>query len=170
MSSKVAKLEKPDPRAAITDKPVIPSVKEILGPDYTEALQVAFPDVPPPYFPVGTRILVQLRTPGAFKTMLNGQKLFIPDEARDNEKFRIQTGLVRALAPAAFCNRATMEPWPEGEWCVPGEFVRLPLYGGDRVTVPLNDEWKREAIFVTLNDSDIVGVIYGDPLTIKTLL
>jgi len=151
-------------------KAKIPSVKEVLGKDYTEELQAAFPDIDPPYFPVGTRLLVQLRTPGHFKKMLNGKLLYLPDEHVDAQKYRTQTALVRALGPAAFCNRATMEPWPEGEWCVPGDFIRTPMYGGDRVAVSINDEWKREALFMAMNDSDVIGVIMGDPLAIKTLL
>lgn len=146
------------------------SVKDLLGKDYTEEYKTAFPDVTPQFYPVGTRLLVQLRTPGAFKKLANGTLLYFPDEARDAEKYRTQTALVRAKGPAAFRNRATMEPWPEGDWCQPGDFIRCPMYGGDRVAVPLKDEWNREALFMTMNDSDVVGVIFGDPLIIKTLL
>ena len=150
--------------------PTVPTVKELLGKAYTEDYQTNYPDVVPPYHPVGTRILVQLRTPGSFKKLTNGKTLWYPDESVDAEKFRTQTALVRSMGPAAFRNRATMEPWPEGDWCVPGQFIRCPMYGGDRIAVPLKDEWNRDALFMTMNDSDVIGVIYGDPLTIKTLL
>jgi hypothetical protein len=151
-------------------KMAIPSVKEILGADYTEDLQNAFPDIQPPFVPVGTRLLVQLKTPGNFKKLPNGKILYFPDESVDAEKFRTQTALVRATGPAAFRNRATLEPWPEGDWCGPGEFIRCPMYGGDRIAIALKDEWNRDALFMTMNDSDVIGVIHGDPLTIKTLL
>lgn len=157
------------PRDTIKPPPVA-TVKELLGDDYTEEYQTYYPDVTPPYHPVGTRILVQLRTPGSFKKFANGHVLWYPDESVDAEKFRTQTALVRSMGPAAFCNRATMDPWPEGKWCVPGQFIRCPMYGGDRIAVPLNDEWKRDALFMTMNDADVIGVIYGDPLVIKTLL
>jgi hypothetical protein len=150
--------------------PTVPTVKELLGKAYTEDYQTNYPDVVPPYHPVGTRILVQLRTPGSFKKLTNGKTLWYPDESVDAEKFRTQTALVRSMGPAAFRTRATMEPWPEGDWCVPGQFIRCPMYGGDRIAVPLKDEWNRDALFMTMNDSDVIGVIYGDPLTIKTLL
>jgi len=153
-----------------TKPPTVPTVKELLGDIYTEAYEMSYPDIDPPYHPVGTRILVQLRTPGSFKILANGTKFWYPDESVDAEKFRTQTALVRSLGPAAFCNRATMEPWPEGKWCVPGQFIRCPQYGGDRIAVALKDEWNREALFMTMNDADVIGVIYGDPLVIKTLL
>ena len=149
--------------------PVIPTVKEVLGNEYTEDLQGAFPDIVPPFFPVGTRLLVQLRCPGTFKKLLGGKVMWLPDEYTDSLKVRTQTALVRAMGPACFRNRATLEAWPEGDWCAPGDFIRVPMYGGDRVSVPVNDEWKREALFMVMNDSDVIGVIYGDPLSIKTI-
>ena len=142
------------------------------GRTYGEELQHSFPDVAPPYVPLGTRILVQLRTPGTVKTLGNGKKFFLPDETVDYEKMTVQTALVRSLGPAAFRNRATMQNWPEGDWCVPGEFVRIPRYGGDRVAVALNDEQKREVIFMTLEDRDVIGLIPSgyDPLSVKQVV
>lgn len=142
------------------------------GRKYSDELQYAFPDVAPPYVPLGTRILVQLRTPGTIKTLANGKKFFLPDETVDYEKMTVQTALVRSLGPAAFKNRATMQNWPEGDWCVPGEFVRIPRYGGDRVSIPLNDEQKREVIFMTMEDRDVIGLIPAsyDPLNVKQVL
>lgn len=151
--------------------PVAKAVKA-TGRAYDALLQYSFPDVVPPYVPLGTRILVQLRTPGTFKTLNNGTKFFLPDETVDHEKMTVQTALVRSLGPAAFKNRATMQDWPEGDWCVPGEFVRIPRYGGDRVAVPLNDEQKREVIFMTLEDRDVIGLIHAshDPLSVKQVV
>lgn len=144
----------------------------LTGRKYVEDLEYAFPDVAPPYVPLGTRILVQLRTPGSVKTLNNGTKFFLPDETVDYEKMTVQTALVRQLGPAAFKNRATMQNWPEGDWCVPGEFVRIPKFGGDRVAVQLNDENKREVIFMTMEDRDVIGLLTldHDPLAVKQVV
>jgi|GEM_PF-540595 len=151
--------------------PVAPVIKA-TGRKYSDELQFAFPDVIPPYVPLGTRILVQLRTPGSVKILGNGTKFYLPDETVDYEKMVVQTALVRSLGPAAFKNRATMQNWPEGDWCVPGEFVRIPRYGGDRIAVALNDEYKREVIFMTMEDKDVIGLIpVGyDPLSVKQVV
>ena len=130
----------------------------------------AFPSAEPPYLPLGKMIVVQLRTPGDFKTLSNGQKLYFADESKDADKFNIQTGLVRMLGPVAYKNRLTLEPFPEGAWCKPGDFVRVPKYGGDRVGVPLKDGTGREAIFLIVNDTDVLGLVNGDPLAIKAIL
>jgi hypothetical protein len=61
-----------------------------------------------------------------------------------------------------------MEGWPEGSWCVPGDFVRVPRYGGDRWTVKTSDD--EEAVLVIFNDLDLVGKVTGDPLAIKAFL
>ena len=155
--------------------PMAPSVTAAIkatGRKYTDDLQYSFPDVPPPYVPLGTRILVQLRAPGSFKTLANGRKFYLPDETVDFEKMAVQTALVRALGPAAFKNRATMQNWPEGDWCVPGEFIRVPRYGGDKVAMPLDDEQKREVIFMTMEDRDVIGLLRleHDPLTVKQVV
>jgi hypothetical protein len=68
----------------------------------------------------------------------------------------------------AFKNRNTMESWPEGSWCAPGDFVRVPRYGGDRWTVKTSDD--EEAVLVIFNDLDLVGKVTGDPLAIKAFL
>jgi hypothetical protein len=149
--------------------PTMPTVRELLGPTYSEEFEGAWPDIDPPYFPVGTRLLVQLRCSGAYQTLLGGKKLWVPEEYQHSQNVRTQTALVRAMGPACFRNRATGEAWIEGDWCVPGEFIRVPMYGGDRVSVPVGDEWKRNALFMAMNDSDVIGIIHGNPLAIKTI-
>jgi len=77
---------------------------------------------------------------------------------------------VVTLGPLAFKNRNTMESWPEGNWCKPGDFVRVPKYGGDRWKVPHGKDGEEEALFVIFNDLDIVGGVVGDPLAIKAFI
>lgn len=159
------------PRRAVNLKqPEVPTLKSLLGKIYDDKIAYAFPDVSPPYLPTGKNILVQLRTPGNYKILGNGQKFFFADESVEVEKFNIQTAIVRYLGPVAFRHRLTMETFPEGEWAVPGEFVRVPKFGGDRIGIPLDDEQKRSAFFVMVNDTDIVGRVYGDPLDLKGIV
>lgn len=134
-----------------------------------ESLEEAFPEVDPGVEPCGSRVLVQIRT--AKKKTKTG--LYIPEEVRDTEQYNTQVGKVIAVGKLAFHNRNTMAPWPEGAWCVPGDYVRVPKYGGDRWDRPIRDadgnETGESALFVIVNDLDIVGRI-SDPLNIKAFL
>ena len=127
-------------------------------------LEEAFPSVEPGLIPFGSRVLVQIRSPK--KTSQGG--IILHNETRETEIWNTQIAKVHSLGPLAFKNRNTMESWPEGDWCKPGEYVRVPKYGGDRWKVPYgNDE---EALFVIFNDLDIVGGVVGDPLAIKAFI
>jgi hypothetical protein len=151
--------------------PKIPTVAELLGNAYTEEIAERFPDAQPPVYPTGINILVQLRVPGKFVKLPNGKKIWIPDESQQAEQARAQTALVRAVGPAAYRNRQTLRLWPEGYWCVPGQFIRTPMYGGDRMEVPFRfpgEEVDTAALFVTFRDQDCLGVVTSDPLKIKT--
>lgn len=149
--------------------PKIPTVAELLGDSYTDEIRQKFPDAQPPVYPTGINIIVQLRTSGNFKILPNGNKFWIPDETVDADKARAQTALVRAVGPAAYRNRQTLKLWPEGYWCVPGQFIRTPMYGGDRmeVVVPGNEAGDF-VLFTTFRDQDCLGIVTGNPLTIKT--
>ena len=127
-------------------------------------LEEAFPSVEPGLIPFGSRVLVQIRSPK--KTSSGG--IILHNETRETEIWNTQIAKVHSLGPLAFKNRNTMESWPEGAWCKPGEYDRVPKYGGDRWKVPYgNDE---EALFVIFNDLDIVGGVVGDPLAIKAFI
>lgn len=125
-------------------------------------LKQAFPEVDPGVIPLGSRVLVQIRTP---KTKTAGGILLTQND-RDTEKWNTQSGKVVATGPLAFRNRNTMELWPEGQWCQPGQFVRVPKYGGDRWEVQTEDS-DEVAMFVLFNDTDILGIVTGDPTTLK---
>lgn len=142
------------------------SVSEVLGNRYDDALKVSFPDVDPGVVPFGYLVLMQLRSP----RKLSKGGLIIPDVFRDAERYRIQTGLVRAMGPSAFKNRTTLVPWVEGAWCQPGDFIRVPMYGGDRwiVPVPGAKESDEHAVFMILKDTDLIGRVTGDPLAVVT--
>jgi hypothetical protein len=57
-----------------------------------------------------------------------------------------------------------MEPWPEGVWADIGDFVRVPKYGGDRFEVKIPDEPEEPALFMLVNDHELIAKITGDPM------
>lgn len=130
---------------------------------YEDALAEAFPAVDAGVQPFGSRVLVQIRTP---KKKV-GSILLVQD-TKDTEKWNTQVAKVVAVGSLAYKNRNTQELWPEGQWCQPGDFVRVPKYGGDRWEVPLNKD--ENAMFVIFNDLDIIGKVTSDPLTIKAFI
>lgn len=129
-----------------------------------DSVDEAFPACDPGVSPFGSRVLVQIRTPK--KKTAGG--IVLVGETRETEHYNTQVAKVLALGSLAFKNRNTMESWPEGSWCAPGDFVRVPRYGGDRWTVKTPDG--DEAIVVIFNDLDLVGKVTGDPLAIKAFL
>jgi co-chaperonin GroES (HSP10) len=126
-------------------------------------LDEAFPQVDPNYVPFGSRVLVQIRLA---KKITKGGIMLI-SEARDTETWNTQVAKVLAVGPMAFRNRNTMVLWPEGAWAEPGQYVRVPKYGGDRWTVKLSND--DEVMFVAFNDLDLGGLI-PDPLKMKAFL
>lgn len=126
----------------------------------------AFPTVDPGVEPYGSRILVQIRSPGS----VSKGGIIIPNDTKDTEKWNTQTAKVISMGPLAFCNRETMKPWAEGAWCKPGDFVRVAKYGGDRWEVKFGKADDDKAMFVIFNDLDIIGRVTGDPLAIKAFI
>ena len=129
-----------------------------------DALAEAFPNADSGVQPFGSRVLVQIRTP---KTKTKGGIILTRDTV-DTEKWTTQVAKVISVGPLAFKNRNTQEAWPEGEWCKPGDFVRVPKYGGDRWEVPVNKN--DSAMFVIFNDLDVIGQVTGDPLAVKAFI
>lgn len=134
--------------------------------EYENELKEAFPEVDPGIRPFGSRVLVQIKTP---KTKTKSG-LFLGNDLVEIEKWNTQTAKVISLGPLAFKNRDTMKAWPEGDWCKPGDFVRVGKYGGDRFEVPFEKDSDDCALFVVFNDLDIIGDVYSNPLEIKAFL
>ena len=130
---------------------------------YEYALAEAFPAVDAVVQPFGSRVLVQIRTP---KKKVGS--IILAQDTKDTEKWNTQVAKVFAVGSLAYKNRNTQEPWPEGQWCQPGDFVRVPKYGGDRWEVPVNKD--ENALFVIFNDLDIIGKVMSDPLAIKAFI
>lgn len=120
----------------------------------------AFPDVDSGIEPLGGRVLVQLRR--VKRTTASG--IVLAGETREFEKFNTQVAKVVALGALAFKKKDTLEPWPEGVWADAGDFVRVPKYGGDRFEVAITNEPEEPALFMLINDHELIAKIKGDPL------
>ena len=139
-----------------------------MSESYEQELLEAFPIVDAEVQPLGSRVLVQVKS---IRSKTKGGIILV-DDTKDTELWNTTVAKVIAVGPVAFKNRDTLQSWPEGDWVQPGEFVRAPKYGGDRWKVPyLTPEGEEEkAMFVIINDLDIIGRITGDPLKVQTFL
>lgn len=145
---------------------LVPSVAEVLGDRYDAAMKAAFPDVAPPYgIPFGYLALLQLRLP----LHVSAGGILMPDLAMDNERYRTQAALVRAIGDQAFHDRATGQHWKEPNWYAAGDFVRCPMYGGDRFDVSIPGAGGDAKVsFVFIKEHEAVAPVVGNPLTVKT--
>ena len=128
----------------------------------------AFPSVDPGAKPLGGRILVQLRRT---KERTTSAGIILVEETKETEKWNNMVAKVVAIGPLAFKHRDTMQAWPEGSWCEIGDYLRVPKYGGDRweVPVPGQDE-EDSALFMILNDHEVIAKVTGDPLAMRAFL
>ena len=131
-----------------------------IAPLAKQTLEEAFPELDAGVAPLGNRILVQIRSP---KLKTTGG-IILTDESQDYQKWNEMTAKIIALGPLAFRKRDTLEMLPEGQWCGPGDFVRVPKYGGDR--------WERtvegiQGLFVIFNDHEIISKVTCNPLDLE---
>lgn len=135
-----------------------PSSRLVLQP---WGIEDAFPEFDCGMQPLGSRVLVQVRRP---KRAVG--RIILADESRETEKHNTQVAKVIAVGPLAFKDRNKMTPWPEGAWYGVGDFVRIPLYGGDRTEFPYGTDTEDRIIFAIFNDMDILAKLTGDPMQI----
>ena len=129
----------------------------------------AFPSVDPGAKPLGGRILVQLRRA---KRKATKAGIILVSETKETEKWQNMVAKVIEIGPLAFRKRDSMEPWPEGSWCEAGDYIRVPKWGGDRweVKVPGEDDLEDPALFMILNDHEVIAKVTGNPLEMKAFL
>lgn len=125
-------------------------------------LSEAFPEVVPGLHPLGTRVLVQLRTVRE-KTQSG---IVLVEDTKSFNKANTQLGRVVIVGPIAFRNRETGQLWPEGVWARPGDYVRLPKYGGDRFERKIHGT-DETAVFCLFSDHEIIAKI--DPEAFEEL-
>ena len=126
----------------------------------------AFPSVDPGAKPLGGRILVQLRRT---KQTVTGAGIILVQETKETEKWNNMVARVIEIGPLAFRKRDTMEPWPEGSWCEVGDYIRVPKWGGDRWEVQIEGE-EEKALFMILNDHEVIAKVTCNPLEMKAFL
>jgi co-chaperonin GroES (HSP10) len=129
----------------------------------------AFPSVDPGAKPLGGRVMVQIRRS---KKRTTKAGIVLVEETKETEKWNTQIGKVVDMGALAFRKRDSMEPWPEGSWCQVGDFIRVPKWGGDRweVKVPGEDHGEDPALFMIINDHEVIAKITGNPLETKAFL
>ena len=129
----------------------------------------AFPSVDPGAKPLGGRILVQLRRS---KQKTTSAGIILVEETKETEKWQNMVAKVVEIGPLAFKHRDTMLPWPEGSWIEVGDYIRVPKWGGDRWEVPIEgaDDHEDPALFMVLNDHEVIVKITGDPLAMKAFI
>jgi hypothetical protein len=117
-----------------------------------------FPQVDPGLSPFGSRVLVQLKVP---KKKIGS--LIVPEQQRDATRDNTQIAVIRAMGPLAFHNRTTLEPWPEGQWCHPGDIVLVPRFGQCERWQIINPEDGEPVEFRLYDDVGILGVCTRHP-------
>jgi co-chaperonin GroES (HSP10) len=129
----------------------------------------AFPSVNPGAEPLGARILVQLRRT---KKKATSAGIILVEETKETEKWNNMVAKVLMIGPLAFKKRDTMEPWPEGAWAQVGDYIRVPKWGGDRweVPVPGDEDYEDPALFMILNDHELIARVTGDPLEMRAFI
>lgn len=141
------------------------------NPEVLENAEVkwAFPAVSPGAKPLGGRILVQLRRT---KQKTTSAGIILVEETKETEKWNNMVAKVLMIGPLAFKKRDTMEPWPEGAWAQVGDYIRVPKWGGDRweVKVPGDDDLEDPALFMILNDHELIARVTGDPLEMRAFI
>ena len=144
----------------MSDNPVASSEAEMAW---------AFPSVDPGAKPLGGRILVQLRRT---KKATTASGIILVEETKETEKWQNMVAKVIEIGPLAYKHRDTMAAWPEGSWASVGDFIRVPKWGGDRweVPVPGEDANEENALFMVLNDHEVIAKLTGDPLAMKAFL
>lgn len=129
----------------------------------------AFPSVDPGAKPLGGRILVQLRRTKKKATQAG---IILVEETKEAEKWNNMVAKVIEIGPLAFKNRDTMQGWPEGSWCEVGDYIRVPKWGGDRweVKVPEDDDLEDPALFMILNDHEVIAKVTCSPLEMRAFI
>lgn len=127
------------------------------------AVLAAFPNVNPKVVPLGARVLCQLMS--VKKTSAGG--ILLVEETKETDRWNNQVARVIAVGPLAFCNRETAEPWKEGVWAQPGDFIIIPRWGGQRRTMKNGDD---AVHFVTVNDHEVIEKVFGNPLELETYI
>lgn len=147
------------------------SAGEVINP-YGQGLDVSdktldemFPTVDPEFTPFGHRVVVQIRR--VVNKTASG--IILSTGTKETEAYNGQVAKLISVGPLAFKKRTTGEEWPEGVWAKPGDFVKVPRWGGDRWTVDLKDGLE-PVMLAILSDADLIGAYTGDVRKVRSHL
>lgn len=118
-------------------------------------IDAAFPVIDPGSTPIGDRIIVQLRQP------LDSIANKLTPASIANFLWNEHIGRVVAIAPGAFHDLTTGEPFAEGAWYKLGDFVQVPKMQTARWTIK---DGKKQASFIKLRWNEVFVVVHGNPL------
>lgn len=127
-------------------------------------IEAAFPDVKCPIRPLGNRILVQIRAP----KKRTSKGIILTDDVSDDVYRNEQTAKVISIGNGAFHFPTNGEPWKTGAWVKEGDYVRVPLHGGDNHWISREESSEEKILFKTFKDYELIGLIEGNPLDVKT--
>jgi co-chaperonin GroES (HSP10) len=116
-----------------------------------------FPEVDCPISPFGDRVTVQVQAP---REKVGSIYLTAGDQGL--EQSYQQTAKVVALGPLA-------EQLGDKLGYAVGQYVRVPLYGGDKIRMPIENHSQKDALFVTYRAHEIIAAVNCNPLAIKTI-
>ena len=117
-----------------------------------------FPEVDPGTIPLGSMLLVQIRSP----RLRTSGGIILTAETQETNMWNEQVAKVLAIGPLCFKNRTTGAPWPEGQWCDVGDLIRVPKYGGDRYSIHYGPKEGEVANFVVFKDTDVIAKVRPD--------
>lgn len=124
-----------------------------------------FPAIDLDFEPFGHRVVVQVRR--AVQKTASG--IILSTGALEEEAYNGQVARLVAVGPLAFKKRSDGEPWPEGVWAVPGDYVKVPRWGGDRWSVDMKDGLGSVSLAV-MGDGDLIGRYTGDVRNVRAHL
>lgn len=129
------------------------------------SLAEMFPPVDPEFEPYGSRVLVQVRR----VVSKSSGGIILSSSTKESEAWNMNVAKLLKCGPLAFRNRSTGEPWSEGLWASPGDFVRIAKYGGDRWSVEARDGLE-PVVLMILNDADLLGRVLGNPCAVRAYI
>ena len=130
-----------------------------------KSIEEMFPKIDPEFKPFGHRVVVQIRR----VVNKTSSGIILSIGTKDEEAYNGQVAKLVAVGPLAFKMRTTGEPWPEGVWAQPGDYVKVPRWGGDRWTIDLHDGLE-PVMLAVLSDADLIGAYTGDVSRVRSHL
>lgn len=124
-----------------------------------------FPVVDPEFLPFGHRVVVQIRR----VVNKTSSGIILSTSTKETEAYNGQVAKLLSVGPLAFKKRTSGEEWPEGVWAKPGDYIKVPRWGGDRWTVDLNDGLE-PVMLAILSDADLIGAYTGDISKVRSHL